>query len=107
MAMFPTAVETQRGDLGEPGEDQQPMTLGEHLQSAFAIMSQDRVLDPGEMREFMAFVQGVKMLGQQRGTQGKTLSGAPTGAGPEPFAPGAPEDFGTTPGTQPLPGYEG
>lgn len=81
---FPDAVESAPTVMGKMPPDRQGMTLGEHLRAALAMMQQDRVLSPDEMREVAAFMQGTKMLAEGRMAQGKTAAGG------EPAEPEAP-----------------
>jgi hypothetical protein len=49
----------------EPGPDQQPQTLGYHLQAALAIISADRQVLPDEQRELAGFIAAVQAVAMQ------------------------------------------
>lgn len=54
-----------------PGPDQAPRSLGEILNEAFSIISQDRVLSPDEMRAVQAFMASLQALAEgQMAAQG-------------------------------------
>lgn len=86
----------------------QRRSLGECLQEALALISEDREFAPDEQMEVSAFLQGVKMVAEGRAMQGRPMMGAPSQMQKQPGAGGPPqsetEDYGAVQGAEPKTG---
>lgn len=79
---------------GDPGEDQRPMSIDEHVDAILAQISADRALTPDEMRPIQRLLAGIQQIGQM---QQANAQGEPAGPMQD-----TPQNFGASDEAEPV-----
>jgi len=83
------------GYFADPGPDQRPQALSEHVDAILATVGADRIISPDEIREIQRLMGGLQAIGAQHQAQAAAAQ-AQQGISDET------EPFGAAAGTEPV-----
>lgn len=91
--MYGANLERPAPVYGDPGMDQQAMTLGEHVDGILMLAGKDGMLDQMEQREIQRLMVGLQAIAMQKTGAMQAPGGMP---------PSETSDFGAMEGTEPA-----